>query len=97
MKQTGWTLAAAGLVTATGLSALTGAPAGADDADPAVVAAREAAAETATPEGYDAPPDVQPSSGGSVCPSRRLSNHRTRSPAASFSWSTRVSFSSIAK
>ena len=61
MKKIGWTLASAGLVAATGVVAVGSGPAGGDDADPAVLASREAAS-VAVPKdpGYQRPPDVQP-------------------------------------
>lgn len=59
MKKIGWTIATAGLAVTTGLGAA--GPVGADDdADPAVVASREAAAAMPHDLGYQTPPDAAP-------------------------------------
>lgn len=60
MKKIGWTLASAGLAAATGIVAVGSGPVGADDADPAVVATRQAAAAAPHAPGYQSPPDAQP-------------------------------------
>lgn len=74
MNKTGWTLATAGLATVSGLATLIAGPAvSAGDADPAVIAEREAAAATPHPAGYQDPPAAQPAEGGETRPEETAS------------------------
>jgi len=66
MKKIGWTLATAGLAVTTGLGATGSGPAGAEDADPSVVANREAASGAPHDAGYQSPPDVGPAGSSAV-------------------------------